>query len=86
MENFQSSKCVRGLEFRLISMPCYVMFQNSKVIFRSPGLLCYITATMLTKHAVTTGISKRELITANKVKSNLLGTKNPQHNNNKKVK
>lgn len=69
-ENFRSTKCVRGLEFRLTSVPCYVIFQNSKVIFCSPGL-CYTTATTLTEHAVTPEISKRELIMANKLKSNL---------------
>lgn len=53
MENFQSSKCVRGLEFRFISMPCYVLFQNSEVIFWFPGLLHYSAATMPTEHAVT---------------------------------
>lgn len=54
----------------LTSVPCYVVFQNSKVIVWSPGLLCYTTATMLTEHAVTPEISKRELITANNLKGN----------------
>lgn len=71
MEDFHSSKCVKGLEFSLTSMPCYFLFQNSKVIFQPPGLLCYTTATMLTEHAE---ISKRELIMANRLKGNLTGT------------
>lgn len=74
MENFQSSKCVKRLEFSLTSMPCYVLFQNSKVICQSPGLLCHTAATMLTEHAVAPEISKRELIMANRLKSNLTGT------------